>query len=70
MIVGGPAYGAAFAIDAFFFTGGATSAEVAGAAAVAALGAKYAVQSWRVHRRHSNTDTLSRSVNDADSREH
>jgi len=51
VIVGGPAYGAAFAIDAFFFTGGATSAEVAGAAAVAALGAKYAVQSLRRWRK-------------------
>jgi hypothetical protein len=48
VIVGGLTYGTAFAIDAFFFTGGAASAEVAGAAAAAALGAKYAIQeSWR-----------------------
>lgn len=35
VIVGGLTYGTAFAIDAFFFTGGAASAEVAGAAAAA-----------------------------------
>ena len=51
VVVGGLAYGVAFATDAFFFSGGATSAETAGAAAAAALGAKYAVQDlvrrWR-----------------------
>lgn len=51
MIVGGLAYGTTFAIDAFFFTGGATSSEAAGAAAAGALGAKYAIQEslrrWR-----------------------
>lgn len=44
IIVGGAGYMCGFAVDAFFFTGGAASAEVAGATAMGALSAKYAVQ--------------------------
>jgi hypothetical protein len=54
VVVGGTAYGVAFAVDAFFFSGGATSAESAGAAAAAALGLKYGIQkalAWRRARK-------------------
>jgi len=67
VIVGGLAYGAAFAIDALFFTGGATSAEVAGATAAAALGAKYAVQeSWRRWRKKPTKRSLRATTSRAD----
>lgn len=52
VIIVGSAYGAAFVIDAFFFTGGASSTEVAGATAITALSAKFAVQaSWQRWRK-------------------
>ena len=44
IIVGGGAYAAGFAIDAFFFSGGATSAEAGAASAIGALSTKYAAQ--------------------------
>lgn len=59
VLVGGLAYGITFAVDAFFFSGGATSAESAGAAAAGALGAKYAIQEglWRwKNRRKKGTE--------------
>lgn len=51
IIVGGTTYGVVFAVDAFFFSGGATSAQSAGAATAAALGAKYGIQKLIAHRR-------------------
>ncbi len=51
VIVGGTTYGVVFAIDAFYFSGGATSAQSAGAAAVAALGVKYGIQGLLSRRR-------------------
>ena len=48
IIVAGGAYGVGFAVDALFFSGGATSAEVAGASAIGALSLKYAIQrGWK-----------------------
>jgi len=44
IIVGGGAYAVGFAVDAFFFSGGATSATTAGACAAGALSVKYAIQ--------------------------
>lgn len=44
IIVGGGAFAATFAIDAFYFPDGASSVESAGAAAIGALAFKYAVQ--------------------------
>jgi hypothetical protein len=44
IVVGGGAYAIGFAVDAFFFSGGATSATTAGACAAGALSLKYAVQ--------------------------
>jgi hypothetical protein len=43
LVVGGAAYAVGFAVDAFFFPGGASSPEVAGATAIAGLAIKYAV---------------------------
>ena len=44
IIVGGLSFAGGFAVDAFFFSGGATSAEVGGATMAGALGVKYAIQ--------------------------
>jgi ABC-type Co2+ transport system permease subunit len=62
IFIGGLAYGAAFAIDAFFFTDGATSAEVANAATMAALGTKYGVHAvWRRWRKKPRRRLLPKS---------
>lgn len=44
IIVGGLSFAGGFAVDAFFFSGGATSSEVGGATMAGALGVKYAIQ--------------------------
>lgn len=44
IIVGGLSFSTSFAVDAFFFSGGATSVEVGGATMAGTLGAKYAIQ--------------------------
>lgn len=56
LIVGGGAFALGFGVDAFFFSGGATSTEAGGACAAGALAAKYAVQTtWkRLRRRKQN----------------
>jgi hypothetical protein len=64
VIVGGTAYGVVFAIDAFFFSGGATSAQSAGAAAAAALGVKYGVQKYIARRNAKRLEDKSSSSDD------
>ncbi len=44
IIVGGLSFAGGFAVDAFFFSGGATSAAAGGATMAGALGVKYAIQ--------------------------
>ena len=50
VVVAGFAYGIGFAVDAFFFPGGAECGAVAGASAASAIGVKYAVQTLLAKR--------------------